>query len=172
MTSYVNIGKMVSAHGLSGELIVEHHLGKKTSLSGVSALFIEERKGSFIPYFIVTVNAKSSSELLVTLEGISNREQARKLLNMPVWLQHADFEKHAAKSAPISLLGFHIIDGEHDLGPILEVIEQEHQILCTILYKGKEAMIPLHEESLIKTDKKNRKVFVELPDGLLDIYAG
>ncbi|MFM7709511.1 MAG: ribosome maturation factor RimM, partial [Ferruginibacter sp.] len=118
-----------------------------------------------------SVIAKSSSELLVTLEGISNREQARRLLNMPVWLQQADFEKHAAKSAPISLLGFHIIDGEHDLGPIREVIEQEHQILCTILYKGKEAMIPLHEESLIKTDKKNKKVYVDLPEGLLDIYV-
>jgi 16S rRNA processing protein RimM len=171
MTSYFNIGKIVSAHGLSGELIIEHHLGKKTALSGVTALFIEEKKGSFIPHFIVTVNAKSSSELLVTLEGISTREQARTFLNLPVWLQQADFEKHAAKTAPISLLGFHIIDGECDLGPILEVIEQEHQILCTILYKGKEAMIPLHEESLLKTDKKNKKVFVVLPEGLLDIYA-
>jgi 16S rRNA processing protein RimM len=53
----------------------------------------------------------------------------------------------------------------------LEIIEQPHQILCSILYKGKEALIPVHEESLEKVDQKNRKVFVVLPDGLLDIYS-
>ena len=63
-----------------------------------------------------------------------------------------------------------MIDGENDLGEIIEVIEQPHQVLCTILYNGKEAMIPVHQDNLIKLDKKNKKVFVELPEGLLDIY--
>jgi 16S rRNA processing protein RimM len=64
-----------------------------------------------------------------------------------------------------------MIDGETDLGEIIEVIEQPHQILCTILYNGNEALIPVHEASLIKIDKKNRKVYVDIPEGLLDIYA-
>jgi 16S rRNA processing protein RimM len=51
------------------------------------------------------------------------------------------------------------------------VIEQPHQVLCTIIYKGNEALIPIHQDSLLKVDKKNKKVFVELPEGLLDIYA-
>jgi 16S rRNA processing protein RimM len=38
------------------------------------------------------------------------------------------------------------------------------------MYKGKEALIPLHEDSLEKLDVTNRKVFVTLPDGLLEIY--
>jgi 16S rRNA processing protein RimM len=62
-----------------------------------------------------------------------------------------------------------INDGEN-LGEILEVIEQPHQILCSILLNNKEALIPIHEDSLEKIDKKNRQVFVKLPDGLLDIY--
>jgi len=50
------------------------------------------------------------------------------------------------------------------------VIEQPHQVLCAILLNGKEALIPIHEDSLEKVDKKNRRVYVNLPDGLLDIY--
>ena len=57
-----------------------------------------------------------------------------------------------------------------DLGEILEVIEQPHQVLCAILLNGKEALIPIHEDSLEKVDAKNRKVYVSLPDGLLEIY--
>jgi len=51
------------------------------------------------------------------------------------------------------------------------VIEQPHQVLCTILYNGNEALIPVHEASLVKVDQKNKKVYVELPEGLLDIYG-
>ena len=68
------------------------------------------------------------------------------------------------------MLGFHLLNEEEDIGEIIEVIEQPHQILCTILLDGKEALIPIHEESLDKIDQKNRKVHVTLPDGLLDIY--
>jgi 16S rRNA processing protein RimM len=42
--------------------------------------------------------------------------------------------------------------------------------LCTLLLKGKEVMIPIHEASLKKIDQKNRSVHVALPEGLLDIY--
>jgi 16S rRNA processing protein RimM len=45
-----------------------------------------------------------------------------------------------------------------------------HQLLCRIYINNKEALIPLHDETLIKIDKKNRQVHVTLPDGLLDIY--
>ena len=87
-----------------------------------------------------------------------------------VWLAEDDFKKFAAKSSPIALLGFNIINDGEDLGEILEVIEQPHQVLCSILLNGKEALIPIHEDSLEKVDTKNRKVYVNLPDGLLEIY--
>jgi 16S rRNA processing protein RimM len=50
------------------------------------------------------------------------------------------------------------------------VIEQPHQVLCSIIIDGKEVLIPIHVNSLEKVDKKKRKLFVNLPDGLLDIY--
>ena len=68
------------------------------------------------------------------------------------------------------MVGFNLISDGKDLGEIIEVIEQPHQILVAILLNGKEALIPIHQESLDKVDQKTRKVFVTLPDGLLDIY--
>jgi 16S rRNA processing protein RimM len=170
MSEYFKIGKLAASHGLSGELVLQHHLGKKTSLKGLETLFIEEGEQNFMPYFIEKTSIKSDTETFVKLEGIYNKEVARKLTPKEVWLLEADFLKFSDKSAPISLLGYKMIDGENEIGMVTEVIEQPHQILCTILYKGKEALIPVHEDSLVKIDKKNKKVFVELPEGLLDIY--
>lgn len=170
MTNYCSIGKFVASFGVSGELVLKHHLGKKTSLKGLETLFIEKQKDELLPYFIESVKIKTADEIYVKIEGINTREAARTLVQKQVWLPDEDFQKYAGKSAPISLLGYHIINEGVDLGEILEVIEQPHQLLCRISLDGKEALIPVHQDTLVKMDKKNRQVVLDLPEGLLDIF--
>lgn len=170
MTEYFKIGKFVSTFGLKGELVLQHNLGKKTSLKGLKTLFIEERKESFIPWFIESTKIKNEEEIYIKLEGINIREQAIKLTQKEVWLPEEDFKKFSAKSSPINLLGYNIVEGKQVLGKILEVIEQPHQILCRIEFNKKEAFIPLHEETIKKIDNKQKQVIVSLPPGLLEIY--
>lgn len=170
MSQYFKIGKLAASFGLKGELVLQHSLGKKTTLKGLETIFLEEKKESFMPWFITSTNLKNDAEVYIKLEGIDSMEAARKLTPKEVWITEADFKKFAAKAAPISMLGFHLINEEEDLGEIVEVIEQPHQVLCAILLDGKEALIPIHAESLEKIDQKARKVYVTLPDGLLDIY--
>lgn len=171
MNEYFRIGKLVASHGLRGELIMEHSLGKKTSLKGLKAIFIETSADKFLPYFIEKTTIRSDSELLLKLEGVDTKEAARKLTPREVWLLETDFKHYSAKKAPISLLGFTILDQGVQLGEVIEVIEQPHQVLCTIMYKGKEALIPIHEDSLEKLDTRHRRIHVVLPEGLLDLYA-
>ncbi len=171
MTDYIHIGKIVAAFGVKGELILKHSLGKKTILKDVAAIFVEEVKGSFIPYFIESSKAKDGEEIYIKLEGINSKEAAVRFHTKPVWLLDADFRKLAGKDAPISLLGYEIItDEDENLGPIEEVIEQPHQVLLRISLDGKEALIPLHAETLDKIDRAAKKLYIILPDGLLDIY--
>lgn len=170
MTEYFKIGKFVAVHGLKGELILKHELGKKTSMKGLKAFFIEEKKDSFIPWFIESAKIKTDDEIYIKPEGLSNREDAKKLAQKNVWLTAEDFKKFASKNAPANLLGYQVINNGESLGDILELIEQPHQLLCRLDIKGKEVLIPLHEDSLQKIDHQKRQVLVELPDGLLDIY--
>ncbi len=170
MGNYFKIGKLAATFGLEGQLILEHNLGKKTSLKGLENIFIEEINNSFLPYFIESAKIKNEKEIYLKLEGLASKEQARKFVKKEVWLLENDFKKFSGSSAPISLLGFMVINENDELGEVVEVIEQPHQILCKIMLNGKEAFIPVHEDSLEKIDKKNRKLFLTLPDGLLDIY--
>ncbi|GEO11051.1 ribosome maturation factor RimM [Segetibacter aerophilus] len=171
MKDYFSIGKIVASHGLTGEVVLQHALGKKTDLKGLQTIFIEERKDSFLPYFIEGTTAKNQEEVYIKLEGFNTKESARRLNQKEVWLLKADFDKFAAKSSPISLLGFMMVNEGAEIGEIVEVIEQPMQVLCKIIYQGIEALIPIHEESLEKIDKKSKRVYVDLPEGLLDIYT-
>lgn len=87
-----------------------------------------------------------------------------------IWLTETDFKKFSAKTAPINFLGYTIVEAEKHLGKILEVIEQPHQVLCRIEMENKEVLIPLHENTIKKIDRKKQQVIVELPPGLLEIY--
>jgi len=172
MTEYFKIGKLVATHGLNGELVLKHELGKKTSLKGLQTIFIEERKNSFLPWFIENARIKNDQEVFLKLEGVITKEAAIKLTQKEVWFREADLKKFAAKSSPVNLLGYTIINKKDSLGEILEVIEQAHQMLCRIEINKKEVLIPLNENTLQKIDHKKKEVNVRLPEGLLEIYLG
>ena len=170
MTEYFPIGRLVSVFGLKGEMILKHNLGKKTSLKGLKAIFIEQKKQTFIPWFIESTRIKSEEEIYIKLEGVNVREQAIPLTQKQVWLPEEDLKKYVAKSSSVNLLGYDIIEHGKVLGTITEVIEQPHQLLCKIQINEKDVLIPLHDETIVKVDRKKRQVIVELPEGLLEIY--
>jgi 16S rRNA processing protein RimM len=172
MEQYFSIGQIVATFGLNGEVVLKHNLGKKTALKGLEVLFIEEAKDKFLPYFITAAKIKNETEVYLTIDGISNKENAKKLTAKKVWLLETDFKKHTGKAAAISLIGYMMIDGTKELGNVLEVIEQPLQILCRLDIDGKEVLIPLHEETIRSIDHKKKQVIVELPDGLLEVYLG
>jgi 16S rRNA processing protein RimM len=167
---YFKAGKLVAVHGLKGEFILKHELGKKSSLKDVKAIFIEDKKDSFFPWFIETAKARSADEVLLKLETIDTREAAAKLSQKEIWLTEEDFQRHSAKSAPANLLGYTIINFKERLSEVLEVIEQPHQMLCRIEINKKEVLIPINESFLKKIDHKKKEVIVELPEGLIDVY--
>lgn len=170
MLQYFQIGKLAASHGLQGELILQHNLGKSTALKGLETLYIENGKDNFFPYFITKATSRSPDEVMLKLDGINTKEEARKLTPKTVWVTKEDFHRFAKKSTPASLLGYCMIDNGTNLGEIVEVIEQPTQLICVIVHEGKEVLIPVHPNNLQQVDNRNKKVHVTIPDGLLDIY--
>ena len=72
MPEYFKIGKFAASYGLNGDLVLQHNLGKKTSLKGLEAIYIEEKQDNFLPYFIEKTSIKSDSETYIKLEGIDS----------------------------------------------------------------------------------------------------
>lgn len=168
--SYRNIGKIVSVFGLKGDVIVLHHLGKKIAVSKIKVIFLEQKKDELLPYFIENIRKKGEDELFLKLEGVDSKEAATKFLRREVWLNEEEIQSHTQKNNPIAWVGYNILDRGKDLGPILEIIEQPHQVLCRLEIDTKEVLLPINEQTLEKVDHKNKTVLLSLPEGLLDVY--
>ncbi len=172
MSGYIHIGKLVATHGLKGELILKHALGKKTDFRNVEAIFVEKLKDQYLPYFHQSSVIRNDTETIVKLEGIDTKEAAAVLVQKKVWLIKADFENLVSKNAPVNLLGFMVFNNKEKLAVVESVIEQPLQILLQLTMNAKEVLIPLNEETLKKIDRRKKEVHVLLPDGLLEIYLG
>lgn len=170
MSEYIHIGKVVATYGLKGEVVLKHVLGKKTDFKNTEALFIEEMKASYIPYFHEGSTIKNDQETIVKLEGIDSKETAGKLLQKRLWLTKNDFNKLVSTSAPINLIGFNVLNNYKDIGSIESVIEQPQQVLLQVFIEKNEVLIPLNASTLKKIDRQKKEVHVTLPDGLIEIY--
>lgn len=168
---HIKIGKIVATFGVAGDVIIIHSLGKKTTFKNVEVLFVEQTKNSLLPYFIVNAKAKNEEETNILFDALKTKEAAKILVGKNVWLLQDDFKKVADKNAPIALLGYTVFDNDVEVGIVDEVIEQPHQILLTVNYKNQQAYLPLHQESLLEIDHKKSSIYLDLPEGLLDIYA-
>jgi 16S rRNA processing protein RimM len=121
---------------------------------------------------VESARKKGEDDLYLKLEGIDSKEAASKFIRREVWIKEEEVQIHTRKNNPIGWVGYQVVDQGKDLGPIMEVIEQPHQVLCRLEINSKEVLIPINEQTLQRIDHKSKKLLLNLPDGLLDVYLG
>ena len=156
MSTYIPIGKRTGPHGWQGELLLQHQLGKRSTLSGVKAIFIEDKKGQFLPWFIEKAQARNEAETLLKIEGISSKEQAQQLARKAVWLAEADFEKQAAYQAKIR--NCHGVIVGHIHTPVDIHINDIHYLNCGDWIENNSYII-YNKKSLIPYFSKFNTIF-------------
>lgn len=169
--SYSKIGRIASAHGLDGKVVLRHILEEKNIWSKIPHIFIELRRESYIPYFIEERKVLNHEEVLLKLDEVASMEDAKTLSGKWVYVEEAVFAKLMPKAVSGGMIGFSVTDKAAGLlGVIEDLFETPGQVLATIQYKGKEVMIPLVDATIVSIDGSRRMVYVQLPEGLLDVY--
>lgn len=167
----ISIGKIAAPHGTQGEMIFQHVMDTRKPLSPGQALMLEMKKDSYVPYFVASAKARTEREYLLRLEEVNSRETAARLTGRTVWMASKDLSRYASAQAPLTLVGYCVYDDGNLVGPVTSVIEQPHQLLLAVNYKGVEALIPVHAETLRQINHPQKSIFTSLPDGLLDLYS-
>ncbi|MBW6480533.1 MAG: ribosome maturation factor RimM [Bacteroidales bacterium] len=166
------LGSITKLFGFKGEVVIFIDSDEPEKYDNLDAVFIEFG-GKLIPYFIERTDLRNkSNQLTVKFQDIDNEEQAQQLLGRELYL-------------PLSLLppltgdafyfyeieGFSVID--HTKGPIgtiNQVLDYPGNPLFEIEFQGKQILIPVKDEFIERTDRKNRTIYLKAPQGLIDIY--
>jgi 16S rRNA processing protein RimM len=164
------VGQMLKPHGISGEL----------SFSFTSDVFDRENveffimdiDGIFVPFYILEYRFKGSKTGLVKLEGVTSDQEALPLAGQTIYLSKQFIDN--VESSEIDgdyFIGFTIIDMNNDLkiGEIVEIDQTTENVLFVVHNDEYEHLIPASQEYIKKIDHDYKLIYVDLPDGLLDL---
>ncbi len=171
---YISIGKFRKAHGLKGELRLDVDEALLEDIQRAGYILVSEKNGH-IPYFIEYI--RSPDMLITKLEGIDGPEQAATLSGREIFLKAADVTVTLEEDDGYGdlqyghLRGYAMLDQAGGLiGEIADVLEYPMQEIALVTGEGDlERLIPLNETFIAEIDGENRRVLMQLPDGMLDI---
>lgn len=164
------IGMLTKAHGVSGEL---NFVFTDDVFDRVDAEYLICRMdGILVPFFLEDCRFRSDTTALVKFEGVDTEEQARRMVGVEVF-----FPKSLAGEASEGeytwnyFTGFTVVDaGRGELGVVEAVDDGTMNVLFEVVApSGQEILIPASEEFIDDIDHQERKIYMSLPEGLLDL---
>lgn len=165
------IGRVAKVHGLRGEVNVVLDVDYPEDYEGLEHLFLEQ-KGRLVPFFLEHFVIQPGGKALMKFEDLNSLDQVEPLVGLEIYLPLTELPQLEEDQYYYhELIGFEVIDENLGLiGPVEIIYDLETQDLLGVTHKGKEVLIPIQDGIILKVDKAAKKVYCQLPEGLLDIY--
>ncbi len=165
------IGRVAKVHGLRGEVNVVLDVDYPEDYEGLEHLFLEQ-KGRLVPFFLEHFVIQPGGKALMKFEDLNSLDQVESLVGLEIYLPLTELPQLEEDQYYYhELIGFEVIDENLGLiGPVEIIYDLETQDLLGVTHKGKEVLIPIQDGIILKVDKAAKKVYCQLPEGLLDIY--
>ena len=164
------IGRISKVQGINGELVVITNSIIDESITKTELVFLNI-DGLPVPFFISSLDERTDKCLVMGLQEVKTRKDAEALVGCEVLIEESK-KKGRKKKAQIdtSLLSYTVVDDNHGtLGTISEVISSDMNPLIQIMSKGKEILIPLHEDIILEINDDEKTIRINAPEGLLDL---
>jgi 16S rRNA processing protein RimM len=165
------LGKIVRKYSFHGELLIKLDTDQPELYENLEAVFIDYRN-TFIPFFIESSQLHKSDLLRVQFEDVHTEAEADSLLKSDVYLPLEFLPKlEGNKFYFHEVIGFSIEDVNFGkVGIIKGVNDSTAQALFEIEKDGKEILIPVNDQFIVKVDRTKKTVIVDTPEGLIDLY--
>lgn len=163
------IGYIVKPHGLKGQVTVSLDPEAPADLDEMETIFIEKNK-QLIPYFRSDISI-SGSKAYLKLEDVNTIEEAQTICKSAIYLPKTSRPKSGrGEFYDDEIVGFLVTDeAEGDLGSVTEITTAGPNKLLTLIYNGKEVLIPINGPFIKSINKTKKTISVELPEGFLEI---
>ena len=165
------LGKIVKKYSFKGELLVKLDTDDPSIYTKMESVFIDKNK-SLIPFFIERSSLHKSTLLRVKFEDIDSEEDADKLLKSELYLPLEFLPQLTGnKFYYHEIIGFEAEDLSFGLvGIVKGVNDTTNQAILEIDRNGSEILIPLIDDFIKSVDRELKKIILEVPEGLIDIY--
>lgn len=163
-------GEFNKPHGIKGEISAS--FDPRVDVGALKCV-VAEVNGLFVPFFIDAIRSRGADAVLLTIDGITEENEAKLLSRKPLYLLNGD----AALAADDEddgfyaedLVGFSALDED---GAVIGKIAGVDSTTANVLFvidrpDGSEALVPVADEFIDGIDPESATITLRLPDGLL-----
>jgi len=168
------LGYFIKTHGLRGHLVAHFDVDDTAAYTKLKTVYLTlaSAPNKLVAHEVEKVQPQANNRVLLKLRGIDRIEEAEPLrgaqLHLPLTqlpeLNDDQFYFH-------DVIGFTVVDETlGELGTVENFYELPQQDMLAMRYQGQEVLIPVVDELVSHADQEKKEIYVNLPEGLLDIY--
>ena len=165
------LGKIAKKFSFKGEVLVYLETDEPELYENMESVFVEFNN-NLVPFFIESSSLHKNDFLRVHFEDIDNEEEADNIIGCAIYLPLSMLPKLTGNKFYFhEVIGFEIEDKRIGVfGKIVSINDVSAQPLFEVLNGNVELLIPMIDHFLVEIDRKNKKVIMDLPKGLVEMY--
>ena len=163
---YLEAGKIVTTHGIKGEVKIMPYCDSAELLAEFDRLFLGKNHDE-----IIVERARVQKNMVIAkLEGINTPEEAEKLRNKILFMHRDDLELDDDTYFIQDLIGMEVKDADSDVlyGTIADVMQTGANDVYVVRGEEREYLVPAIADVVISTDLDSNIMTIRPLDGLFD----
>jgi 16S rRNA processing protein RimM len=168
------LGYIIKTHGLRGQVVAEFEVDDLTAYKKLKTIYLAfpAAPAKLQAYDVEKVQPQAGTRVLLKFKGIERIEEAEPLRGAQLYLPLTELPALDDDQFYFhDVIGFTVVDENlGTLGTVENFYELPQQDVLAMRYQGQEVLIPVVDELVSHADMEAKQIFVNLPEGLLDIY--
>ncbi len=164
---FISMAAVIGIHGVRGELKVRSFADDASIFQAGGSLLIKKPGKADEIRCLKGVRAHQQM-LLFSLEGLTDRDQARDLIGAEIWIAREQMpELEKGTYYWFEIIGLDVYQGENDyLGRIREIIPTGSNEVYVVRDGRRETLVPALQSVIVDIDLREKRMRVNLPKGL------
>lgn len=165
------LGKIAKKFSFKGEVLIYLDTDEPEIYEEMESIFVEFGK-NLVPFFIENSSLHKNDFLKVKFEDVDTEQQADEIIGSAVYLPLSALPKlEGNKFYYHEVIGFDIEDQRLGVfGKITSINDSSAQPLFEVVNGTIEILVPMIDQFLVKIDREKKKVVMNLPEGLVEMY--
>ncbi|MCZ8089631.1 MAG: ribosome maturation factor RimM [Flavobacterium sp.] len=165
------LGKIAKKFSFKGEVLIYLDTDEPELYENMESVFVEFNK-NLVPFFIENSSLHKNDFLRVRFEDVDSEAEADKIIGLAVYLPLSMLPKLSGNKFYFhEVIGFEIEDKRLGVfGKIISINDSSSQPLFEVVNGSVEILVPMIDQFLVKIDRENKKVIMDLPEGLVEMY--
>lgn len=168
---FFELGYISRVHGVKGAFIIQMDTDHPEHYRQLKEVWI--KNGNSVQCFDTEEISIRNREAIVKLKTVNSVDEAATFIKKTVLLPLQILPQLTGKDFYFHEIRGFILKDDHygAVGKIETVYDMPQHPVAGILVNGNEILIPLVPEFIENIDRKNKIIFTQLPEGMIEVYT-